>query len=365
MGGSLFGYIIRSRNVIFEDTEKYYKIAEQILERYESVLGEGCTLELLQLSENLTYLVKDASGAKCAVLRISRPGYHTPEELRAELEWMERLGRDTDLSLRVPIADEEGRFIQNVYLSRSADDRLKMWTADMEQDDIDSDEEICCGVMFTYMEGTPLEDQSPEILPMWFERLGEMTAVLHTHARSWDEARNLPRFHWNYETTLGTGAIWGDWRDVPSLTPQMSAILEQADRVIHRRLMEYGMTRENYGLIHGDLRGSNILIDGERMSVIDFDDCGQGWYMQDLAASLSFIETEEYVGELIRAWLIGYQKKVRLSRRDKDMIDTFLVMRRIQLLAWAAGHENSHSVIRLREGFVEETVGLAERYVKG
>lgn len=339
MGGSLFGYI-RSRNVIFEDTGKYYKIAEQILERYESVFGEGCILELLQLSENLTYLVKDASGAKKAVLRISRPGYHTPEELRAELEWMECLGRDTDLSLRVPIADGDGRFIQNV-------------------------KEICCGVMFTYMEGTPLEDQSPEKLPIWFERLGEITAVLHTHARSWDEARRLPRFHWNYETTLGTGAIWGDWRKVSSLTPQMSAILEQADRVIHRRLMEYGMTRENYGLIHGDLRGSNILIDGERMSVIDFDDCGYGWYIQDLAASLSFIETEQYVGELIRAWLIGYQKKARLSRRDKDMIDTFLVMRRIQLLAWTAGHENSHAVRRLREGFVEETVRLAERYVRG
>lgn len=326
--------------MIFEDTGKYYKIAEQILKRYESVLGEGCTLEILQLSENLTYLVKDAFGVKRAVLRISRPGYHTPEELRAELEWMERLGRDTNLSLRVPIADEEGRFIQNV-------------------------KDICCGVMFTYMEGTPLEDQSPERLPIWFERLGEITAVLHTHARSWDEARRLPRFCWNYETMLGTGAIWGDWRNVPSLTPQMSAILEQADRVIHRRLMEYGMTRENYGLIHGDLRGSNILIDGARMSVIDFDDCGYGWYMQDLAASLSFIETEKYVGELIRAWLIGYQKKVRLSRRDKDMIDTFLVMRRIQLLAWTSGHENSHSVRRLREDFVEETVRLAERYVKG
>lgn len=326
--------------MIFEDTGKYYKIAEQILKRYESVLGEGCTLEILQLSENLTYLVKDAFGVKRAVLRISRPGYHTPEELRAELEWMERLGRDTNLSLRVPIVDVEGRFIQNV-------------------------KDICCGVMFTYMEGTPLEDQSPERLPIWFERLGEITAVLHTHARSWDEARRLPRFCWNYETMLGTGAIWGDWRNVPSLTPQMSAILEQADRVIHRRLMEYGMTRENYGLIHGDLRGSNILIDGARMSVIDFDDCGYGWYMQDLAASLSFIETEKYVGELIRAWLIGYQKKVRLSRRDKDMIDTFLVMRRIQLLAWTSGHENSHSVRRLREDFVEETVRLAERYVKG
>lgn len=330
--------------MVFEDKKKYADIANCILNRYDSVLGLGNTLELLHLSENLTWLVRDASGRKKAVLRISRPGYHSMEELQAELLWMERVAQDTELSLRAPIADGEGSYIQTVSMPE--------------------DEGLYYGVMFTYLEGIPLEKQSPEKLSAWYEKLGEIAAVLHRQVRKWDGAGKLPRFHWNYETILGEHAIWGDWRKAPSLTPGMITVLRQADSIICWHLSEYGMTQDNYGLIHGDLRGSNVLIEGSMMKIIDFDDCGYGWYMQDLAASMSFMETEPILTELIRSWLTGYQKYARLSRQDKGMIDTFIMMRRLQLLAWMVSHGNSDAACRFRDGFVEKTVGLAQKYVK-
>ncbi len=39
------------------------------------------------------------------------------------------------------------------------------------------------------------------------------------------------------------------------------------------------------------MRLANLLIDGDRVTLIDFDDCGFGWFMYDFAAAISFFET--------------------------------------------------------------------------
>ena len=43
------------------------------------------------------------------------------------------------------------------------------------------------------------------------------------------------------------------------------------------------------------MRLANLLVDGRDVSVIDFDDCGFGWFMYDLGSSVSFIEHDPTV----------------------------------------------------------------------
>ena len=61
----------------------------------------------------------------------------------------------------------------------------------------------------------------------------------------------------------------------------------------------YGKGPDRFGLIHCDLRLANLLIDGKEVKVIDFDDCGFGWYMYDAATPVSFYEHEPQVPGLI------------------------------------------------------------------
>ena len=330
-------------STIFAHRDDCFILANQILTQYTDVLGTGCTPELLYFSENLTYLVKDDKGTKRAVLRLSRPGYHTQEELEAEIRWMEELKRDSRLILRETIADRDGKFIHVVKSEAGAE---------------------YYGTVFTYLTGKPLEELAVNEQLIWFERLGQIAAILHDHTRRWSESHNLPRFHWNYDTMLGTQAIWGDWRKVSTLTPKTYTTLEEADCLIRRQLEEYGMTEENYGLIHGDLRGSNLLIYEHTLKIIDFDDCGYGWYIQDLAASLSFMETEPLMSRLMEAWIKGYQKIAPLHQREIDMIPTFIMMRRLQLLAWVTNRQSSDAVRKIKGDFAEGTVELAEKYIK-
>ena len=49
--------------------------------------GDDAALELLCVSENATYVVRDERSDEPAVLRLNRPGYHGHEALASELAW--------------------------------------------------------------------------------------------------------------------------------------------------------------------------------------------------------------------------------------------------------------------------------------
>ena len=112
------------------------------------------------------------------------------------------------------------------------------------------------------------------------------------------------------------------------------------------------------------MRQANILVEGEQIKVIDFDDCGFGWHVQDLASAVSFIEHKDVVPELINAWLAGYKKVMPFTDTDFMEIDTFIMMRRLQLTAWMGSHIDSDPVKVMSEGWLEGTMGLASRYLR-
>ena len=100
------------------------------------------------------------------------------------------------------------------------------------------------------------------------------------------------------------------------------------------------------------------------MKAIDFDDCGFGWYMYDAATPISFYEHEPQVPELIEAWKKGYRKVLALPKADEDEIPTFVMLRRILLVAWVASHIEAELPKSLGSGFTEGTVGLCEDYLR-
>lgn len=169
---------------------------------------------------------------------------------------------------------------------------------------------------------------------------------------------------WTYDNIIGKTAAWGRWQDFEQMTPEAEEFLEEACRIIKKRLKIYGRNQNNWGLIHADLRLANILVDGDTIKVIDFDDCGMGWYLHDLASSISFIEHKEIVPDLINSWLKGYKKIMPFTDTDFEEIDTFILMRRLQLMAWLASHKESGPVEELSVGYLEGTIGLAERYIR-
>ncbi len=203
--------------------------------------------------------------------------------------------------------------------------------------------------------------------------IGAIAARLHAHSRSWQRPAGFCRFSWDLVAALGdrTGqpGRWGDWR--VGLTGAERAVLEPAETQLRQALSRYGYAPSRYGLIHADLRAANILRDpagseehdGPAVTVIDFDDCGQSWFFYDLAASVSFLEHRDELAELISTWLEGYRRAATVDADDLAIAPSLVMLRRLQLQAWASSHADTEMVRSLGPSFTTGTLEVADRYL--
>jgi Ser/Thr protein kinase RdoA (MazF antagonist) len=148
------------------------------------------------------------------------------------------------------------------------------------------------------------------------------------------------------------------------LDREKEALFGRTVAAVGRRLERYGKGPERFGLIHCDLRLANLLIDGPTVKVIDFDDCGFGWYMYDAATPVSFYEHEPRVPELVDAWVRGYRSVAPLAAEDEAEIPTFVMLRRLLLVAWIGSHSETELAQSMGVEYTEGTVGLCEGYLR-
>ncbi|CDO09353.1 aminoglycoside phosphotransferase [Mycolicibacterium cosmeticum] len=296
-------------------------------------------LRLLSLSENATYLVGDDDPI---VLRVHRPGYHSLDAIRSELAWMAALRAET--------------VVDTPELVRSAAG-LEVVTAEVDGRELYVD-------AVTLIPGCTAEE-APDAVG--FATLGELTAIMHEHVQDWSVPAGFTRFRWDLDDILGPGARWGDWRAAPGLAEADRATIMRAVHHITETLAEFGTGADRFGLIHADLRLSNLMIDpaapSDGITVIDFDDAGWGWHLADLGAVVSWIEDTPEAGRIVAEWLRGYQKVRRLPDEHLALIPTFVMLRRIQLTAWIASHADADAAIAIGPGYAVGTARLAERYL--
>ncbi|MBL9050637.1 MAG: phosphotransferase [Tabrizicola sp.] len=292
-------------------------------------LPEGTPLTLLNRSENETWR------AGPLVLRLHRQGYHTGAEIASELDWLTALQGLPGLRAVRPVAGAKG-------LVTELDGRFI--------------------VAFAPIDGQEL--QPGDELSRHFAPLGEITARLHLHARQWTPPSGFTRKRWDVETILGPKPHWGHWRQAQGLDPQGADLMHRATDHLARRLQDYGTGPEVFGLIHADLRLANLMVDDHGLTAIDFDDCGFGWWAYDLAAALSFIETDPRLPDLIARWCEGYVRIAPLDPQDRAMIPALIFLRRVLLTAWLSTRADSDTAQSLGgPAYTQGTLELAEAFL--
>lgn len=299
------------------------------------------TLAFLSHSENTTFLAEDPLSRQRLVLRVQRIGYHSPEEIVSELSWIAALIADEVIATPRPLPDRDGLLLCSVPLNGS-----------MRQ-----------VVVFEHMSG--LEPDPAASLPAWFLKLGTLTARLHDHSRSWTRTATFQRKTWDFDAMLGARPLWGDWHAALGLRNSDRQLLQRVSDALARRVHAYGQNSHRFGLVHADLRLANLLVDGERLGIIDFDDCGFSWFFYDFAAAVSFMEHEPVITELQHAWLEGYRKVGSVSKADEAMLPAFVMLRRMLLTAWIASHSDTETARRLGADYTEGTVAMGERFLWG
>jgi Ser/Thr protein kinase RdoA (MazF antagonist) len=304
-------------------------------------LDPACQVRLINVSENWTYRIEAPDGSAHA-LRVHRPGYHTAREIASELDWIDALREDGAVETGHAVAGPGGNRVCQVS------------TAELGERNV---------VLFEWLSGE-MPDPDAGDLRAGFRTLGAVSARMHAHSRGWRRPDGFQRFSWDYDTTLGAAGHWGRWQDGLGMGREQLELLGRLDGVLRRRLDAFGRGQERFGLVHADIRLANLLVDGDRVRVIDFDDCGFSWFMYDFATTVSFIEDHPQVPELKDAWIEGYRSLTPLAAADEAELDTFVMLRRLLLVAWIGSHhEFATEAAELGAGFTDGSCALAERYL--
>src|ERR1700749_4907375 len=161
--------------------------AQDALAAYDGV-SPAASIELLNVSENATFLVSDPDPGP-SVLRVHRLGYHTEQEIASELAWMDALRAEAGVRTPRVLPAADGRPV--VTVTGEGGPRH-------------------C-VRFQFLPGST-ENTGPDV-GRPFEQLGEITARMHRHARAWARPPWFTRFHWDDDAAFGTRPRWGRWQD--------------------------------------------------------------------------------------------------------------------------------------------------------
>ncbi len=363
---------------------------------------EDAELKLLNITENATYLVKAVD--KKMVMRVHRIDYAEEDSIRTELAWILNLLETTDLKVVVPIKSENSNFVETIFTKELDEYRNVVCFEYVEGkapcDSNDNNESI--GKMAKVLKKIPNVISVPtfrgasvlyhwinkKIPSLWkdslkpedvsmYETLGEIAAKIHLNSINWNPPSFYDRIEWDYDSTFKNG--WNNYYGVHYrqlkewLKFDEMLILDSCAALIKKRLEKYGKGRDRYGMIHSDLRMSNLLQDRESITVLDFDDCGLGWFMYDVACICGLMEHRPDLHLVIDAIMNGYERIRAVSEEDRMEIGTFIMMRRIGLLqaivyhldiTEAGGGESAELTPEIVAFYAKGTVILAKEFLQ-
>lgn len=267
-------------------------------------------LALIRNRENAVFQVALPGGALGA-LRLHRVGYQAKAAIRSELWWCGALA-DAGLAVPRPVATANGETIVTTGAGRFAS--VIAWLPGVPLGEA----------------GVPLSDP-PEVLARRHHALGYLLAQIHATTDALALPQDFIRPAWDIDGLVGEAPFWGRFWDHPALQPSEAALLSAARDHLRGILGGWAHTTP-LGPIHADVLRENVLVSGEAVSVIDFDDSGIGFRLYDLGTVLSQNLYEPFYADIRAALIEGYGS---LRPVEPDMVDAFTLARCLASVGWA------------------------------
>ncbi len=274
-------------------------------------------LKPVWISENVTFRVTDDRDGGAYVLRLHRPGYHGLDALNSERAWTEALAR-AGVGAPVGLRTREG-----------------VWFVPVAGPD--NDETRYAG-MASWTEGEVLSDlmkrENAAESPGRFRQLGAAVAALHNQAGAWTLPAGFTRHALDTDGLMGEAPWWGQFWDSPLLSASERSLAATTRLKIAAALDRLGRDRSIFSLIHADLHPDNVLVSGDRLTVIDFDDAAFGWHAYDLAVAIFHLQPEPNFAQAQAALMAGYRSARALSADTEALIPMFLLIRGLAVIGW-------------------------------
>ncbi|WP_437730890.1 phosphotransferase enzyme family protein [Sorangium sp. So ce1335] len=300
-----------------EQDRRMQMLAEAALPRWGLVAD---SITLIQHEDNAVFCV--TAGGQRWALRVGAANGWSVQEQRAEMDWLTDLRR-AGLSVPDPTVSLSGDTVEAVDLPDLVEARP-------------------C-VLLRWVPGDPPEPGVPVEVA---RRIGALAAELHQRGEVFASARDVARPEWGFETLFGPGSVFARtelWEVAIGHHGQQR--IGAAIARLERRFSSDGARPGAWGLIHGDLHRDNILVQDGAVGLIDFDDCGTGPSLLDLAAVVeSFcrrLARSEGDRTLLRAALLEGYHHLRPLPDDVDAaLRDYIAVRLLTTLGFIVSSTN-------------------------
>ncbi len=259
-----------------------------------------------------------------------------------ELEWLDAITRDTDLVVPKPIATREGELLTVASTSGIPEPR------------------VCA--LFRWVKGRFCGQR--DLTGGHLERVGRLMGRLHCHAAGFVPPPGFTRMRWDAGGLLG--GVNGGTIDLAKamLDPQRLAIVDRAESITRSAMAQLGEDSSVFGLIHGDLHQMNyVFLKGEARA-LDFDDCGWGYFLGDMGATLGPLVSRTDFASLRAAFLHGYRSVRPLDAGHERMLTSFLIADRLRIALWMSGRSDNPDLRDSIEGFVRDRVDQIDEMMR-
>ncbi|MCY3811594.1 MAG: phosphotransferase [Gammaproteobacteria bacterium] len=307
------------------DAAEHLRAARKALEAWPLTVAD---VRRVSVSENIAFRVADAH-RRLYVLRLHRPEYHNHAELVSEQTWTAALlDAGVDVPVVVKAADGRGYVLVDV-----------------------GDERRYAGLL-EWVDGDTLAARisaGETDVRASYARLGGIMAALHEQASGWMAPPGFTRHAFDADGLMGEQPFWGRFWESPHLDGGQRRRLDALRHRIHAMLREYRSDADVFSLIHADLHAANVIVDGDRLHVIDFDDAGFGWHAYDFAVALYHHQDDADYPAIRDALIEGYEHVRPVADDTVAMIPLFLLIRSLASIGWTAARpELSRNADRTR-----------------
>jgi len=309
---------------------------------------ESAALDLLKYRENAVFKVADGGSGERFVLRVHRAGYRSDAELRSELQWTAALiAAGIEAPAAVPTAT--GALFVTVGHAAVPEPRqcdLLRWVE---------------GTIIGTVEGDHVA--SPEEVRSSHFLAGRLAARIHDQGEHWQRPPGFTRLSMDFDGLIGARAYLGPYGACKLLAPGDVALLDRARDGIRLALEAFGQAPDRYGLTHGDFLPENLLRDGDTLRIIDFDDCGFGWHVMDIATSMMFLLGGPLYDDALAGFVGGYRTVRALPDAHLEMLPVFLLARAMTYVGWVGSRPEAAIAQERGPMIVGATLALADVFL--
>jgi len=301
---------IRGRAALTAD--ELLETAQKALREYD--LPPDPEIRAIRFTNNAVYEV--VAGGRYA-LRVHRPEYRTPAQIRSELAFL-RAVRESLRGTRIDVPEPVPTRVGDVVVEG----------------------ERCCDLL-TWVPGRTLKPTrglgtGASLL------LGEGLARLHEAAVRFVPPPDFELPSWDGDTLFSASSAFrpGDMEEfLPADAWRVFADVAERTRIA---LAQLSQSPDSWGILHADF----VLVNchfartrrGWELGIIDFDDIGWGHYVYDLAGILgNFADFPESYPRLRRAFLGGYRSIRALPPALEQQLPVLMAARHASVLTWLAG----------------------------